>query len=259
MKKKLRLISWNVNGIRAAAKRGFLEWFSGESPDILCLQETKANPDQLDESLTSPPGYRVYWNHGERKGYAGVATFVKETPQSVWYDFGPRDFDLEGRVIITEYPAFTLINIYFPNGKKNQERLDYKMKFYDIFLDYADGLRKQGRKLIVCGDYNTAHREIDIARPKENAKVSGFLPEERAWLDKYAAHGYVDVFRKFHPETVRYTYWDVKTRARERNVGWRIDYFFVSEDLTDAVEDAFIMTGVPGSDHCPLGITLKTD
>jgi exodeoxyribonuclease-3 len=254
-----KLFCWNVNGIRAIKNKGFLEWLQKESPDILCVQETKAQPDQLDADLKEPPGYQTYWAYPERKGYSGVALFTKESPKSVKYDFGESGIAIEGRVIIAEYPGFTLFNIYYPNGKQGQERLDYKMKFYDVFLEYADALKKQGKKLIICGDVNTAHKEIDLARPKENSKVSGFLPIERAWIDKFIAHGYVDTFRIFNQEPNQYTWWDLKSGARARNVGWRIDYFFVSETLLPSVTNAFIMPDVMGSDHCPIGITLKTD
>jgi len=257
--KETKLLCWNVNGIRAVRNKGFLDWLSGESPDILALQETKALPEQLDADLLEPAGYRTYWNYPERKGYSGTAVFTKDEPLRVWYDFGTSDLDLEGRVIVAEYPGFTLFNVYFPNGKKDRERLDYKMAFYDVFLDYADSLKNAGKKLVICGDVNTAHREIDLARPKENSKVSGFLPIEREWIDKLLSHGYADTFRRFNAEPDQYTWWDMKSRARERNVGWRIDYFFVSEDLLPSVKSAFIMPDVTGSDHCPIGIVLETD
>ncbi len=256
--KEVKLLCWNVNGIRSVKGKGFLEWLKRESPDILCLQETKAHPDQLDNDLKEPEGYHTYWSAPERKGYGGVATFSREKPVSVRYDFGAAGLDIEGRVIGTEYPEFTLLNIYFPNGKKDTIRLKYKMDFYEVYLKYADSLKARGKKLVTCGDFNTAHQEIDIARPKENAKVSGFLPEERAWLDKFVAHGYVDTFRHFNKQPDQYSWWDLKTRARERNVGWRIDYFFVSENLLPSVSRAFIMPEVMGSDHCPVGIILKT-
>jgi exodeoxyribonuclease-3 len=257
--KEKRLLSWNVNGIRAVKGKGFLDWLRKEAPDILCLQETKARPDQLDEDLKEPPGYHTWWNYPERKGYSGVAIFAKEEPNDIRYDFGGSGLELEGRVIIAEYSGFTLMNIYFPNGKSGPERLQYKINFYDAFLQYADTLKSSGKSLVICGDVNTAHKEIDLARPKENSKVSGFLPEERAWIDKFVAHGYTDTFRHFNQEPDQYTWWDLKSRARERNVGWRIDYFFVSEDLLPSVTGAFIMPDVMGSDHCPIGITLKTD
>ena len=256
--KETKLLSWNVNGIRAVRGKGFLEWLYGESPDILCLQETKAHPEQLDKDLQEPRGYYVYWNHPERKGYSSVATFTKEKPLRVQNGFGVTEFDLEGRTLITEYPEFVLCNIYFPNGKKDESRLRYKMGFYDAFLQFAEAVKAEGKKLVICGDVNTAHKEIDLARPKENEKFSGFLPEERAWIDKLIAHGYVDTFRHFNKEPDQYTWWDFKSRARERNVGWRIDYFFVTENLLPAVTKAFIMPEVMGSDHCPIGIMLET-
>jgi len=257
--KETKILCWNVNGIRAVKGKGFLEWMSGESPDILCLQETKAQPEQLDKDLLEPEGYHVYWNYPERKGYSGVATFTREKPRLVQYDFSNADFDLEGRVLRTEYPEFILFNIYFPNGKKDETRLRYKMDFYDAFLQFADSLKVKGKKLVICGDFNTAHKEIDLARPKENEKMSGFLPMERAWLDKFVSHGYVDTFRHFNREPNQYSYWDIKSGARARNVGWRIDYFFVSENLLPSVVKAFILPEVIGSDHCPVGIILKTD
>jgi exodeoxyribonuclease III len=251
-----RLLCWNVNGVRAIKNKGFFDWLRKESPDVLCLQETKANPDQLEDDFNRPKGHTTYWAYPERKGYGGVAVFTKEKPQEVRYNFSSA-FDVEGRVIIAKYSTFTLFNIYFPNGKSSPERLKYKMEFYDEFLTYIDSLKAAGEKIIVCGDVNTAHKEIDIARPKENSKSSGFLPEERAWMDKFVSHGYVDTFRRFHRESDQYTYWDIKTGARARNVGWRIDYFFISDNLLPALSSAFIQKDVLGSDHCPIGITLK--
>jgi exodeoxyribonuclease-3 len=187
-----------------------------------------------------------------------VATFTKDEPADVRYDFGRSGLDLEGRVIIAEYPGYTLFDIYFPNGGAENRRVPYKMDFYDAFLKYADSRKAEGKKLVICGDVNTAHKEIDLARPKENVKKTGFLPEERAWMDKFVGHGYVDTFRHFNKEPNQYSYWDIKTGARARNVGWRIDYFFVSENLLPAVRKAFIMPEVMGSDHCPVGIILET-
>jgi len=251
------ILSWNVNGIRAAGRKGFLEWLHSESPDILCVQETKAHPEQLDDNLLQPRGYHAYWNYPEARGYSGVATFTKEEPLSIKNGFGIEEFDVEARTIITKFPEFILFNVYFPNGKKDEARLKYKLKFHDEFLDYTDSLKAQGKKCIICGDYNTAHKEIDIARPKENENKSGFLPVERGWMDKLVAHGYVDTFRHFNKEPHQYTWWDLKTGARERNVGWRIDYFFVTENLLPSVTGAFIMPEVMGSDHCPIGIVLR--
>lgn len=252
--KIIRMISWNVNGLRALLKKGFLDWVRKEKPDILCLQETKASPDQLPGEVTAMAGYEVNFASAEKKGYSGVATFCREKPVSVEAGFGIKKFDGEGRILITDHGGFLLYNIYFPNGKASSERLAYKMGFYDAFLDHAQTMRKRGRHIVVCGDVNTAHREIDLARPRENENVSGFLPRERAWIDKLLESGYVDTFRMFDREPGRYTWWDLKSRARDRNVGWRIDYFFVDSDFAPSVKAAFIMADVMGSDHCPIGI-----
>jgi exodeoxyribonuclease-3 len=253
----MKILSWNVNGIRAADKKGLYTWFQREKPDILCLQEIKAQPEQLPPHLRNTPGYDVYLNSAERKGYSGVATFSNTKPIDVKKGFGIEKFDIEGRTLITEYPGFVLFNIYFPNGKKNQERLDYKLDFYDTFLAVADNLKAKGKNIVVCGDFNTAHKEIDLAHPKENSKISGFLPIERAWIDTFVDHGYVDTFRYFNHEPEQYSWWDMKSRARERNVGWRIDYFFVNKEFIKNVKKAFIMQEVMGSDHCPVGIEVE--
>lgn len=253
----MRLLSWNVNGIRAADKKGLFEWIKKESPDILCLQEIKALPEQAPNHLKNLPGYNVYWNSAERKGYSGVVTFTKEKPIDFKKGFGIEKFDLEGRTLIIEFPLFVLFNIYFPNGKKNQERLDYKLDFYDTFLAYTDNLKAKGKNIVICGDFNTAHKEIDLTRPKENEKISGFLPIERAWIDTFIDHDYIDTFRHFNKGPGQYSWWDLKSRARERNVGWRIDYFFVNKKFMSHVKKAFILQNVMGSDHCPIGIEVK--
>ncbi len=253
----LHLLSWNVNGIRAMEKRGFVEWLNEVSPDVLCLQETKAQPNQLSASLHSPDGYHVYWNHPERKGYSGVALFSREEPLQVQAGFGIDQFDTEGRVLVARYPAFLLFNVYFPNGKMSDERLQYKLRFYDAFLAHLTALRSRGERIVICGDYNTAHKEVDLTHPKTNANVSGFLPEEREWMDRLTGAGFVDTFRLFESEGGHYTWWDLRTRARERNVGWRLDYFFVSDDLVASVAEASIMSEVTGSDHCPVSLTLN--
>ncbi len=254
--RKINILSWNVNGLRAVQRKGFFDWLAAEQPDILCLQETKVGEEQLSLELSQPDGYLTYFNPAERKGYSGVAVYSKKKPRDLWKGFGIERFDHEGRTLVLDYGSFVLFNIYFPNGKMSAERLRYKMEFYNAFLECADGFRKQGRGVVVCGDFNTAHREIDLAHPKENSKFSGFLPRERAWMDKFVAHGYLDTFRIFTQEPGHYSYWDIKTASRERNVGWRIDYFFVSEDLRNRVKAAFIMAEVMGSDHCPVGIEL---
>jgi exodeoxyribonuclease-3 len=253
----MRLVCWNVNGIRAAYRKGLLDWIHKDSPDILCLQETKASCDQLPKDLLDIPGYESYFTSAEgRSGYAGVALYSKIRPDKVDCGIGIERFDVEGRTMIAHYPDFVLCNIYFPNGKASPERLSYKMEYYEEFLRYVNGIRAKGRPVVICGDINTAHKEIDIARPKDNLKRSGFLPEEREWMDRLVASGFVDTFREQHPDEVKWSWWDQKTRARERNVGWRIDYFFVSTDIMPRISSSFIENEVTGSDHCPVGIVL---
>lgn len=254
----MKLLSWNVNGIRAVHKKGFLDWLQNENPDILCLQETKAHPEQLTDELLNVNGYKSYFSSSiVKKGYSGVAIYSKQEPINVEHGFGIKKFDDEGRIVIAEYKEFVLMNIYYPNGKASDERLKYKMDFYDAFLTYSNKLVKKGKKLVICGDVNTAHKEIDIARPKENENVSGFLKIERDWMDKFIGDGYVDTFRVFNQEPDQYTWWDLVTRARERNVGWRIDYFFISENFKKNLANAVILPDVMGSDHCPIGIEIN--
>jgi len=255
----MKIVSWNVNGIRALYKKGDWNWLVEESPDIFCLQETKAHPDQLSGDLKKPRGYWSYFDHSKlKKGYSGVAIYSKKEPEKVEEGMGVPEFDQEGRLLAAYYKDFVLLNVYFPNGGGGPDRLKYKLKFYDIFLKYIEKLRKGGRKVIFCGDVNTAHNEIDLARPKANEKNTGFLPEERAWLDKVIKKGYVDIWRELNPEKKdSYTYWDMKTFARERNVGWRIDYFFISPDLREKVKSATIEEDVLGSDHCPITLEIK--
>ncbi len=252
----MRLLSWNVNGIRALQRKGFPEWLAKEHPCVLCLQETKAHTDQLSQPLLEPEGYNAYWDYPERKGYSGVALYSVIAPEDVSRGFGVARFDAEGRVLVARFPQFTLFNVYFPNGKMGPDRLQYKLEFYDAFLEHLLHKRATAESIVICGDFNTAHQEIDLARPKQNQKVSGFLPEERAWMDRLVNNGFVDAFRLFNGEPGHYTWWDFKTGARERNVGWRLDYFFVSSDLVDSVIDATILKDVTGSDHCPVSLTL---
>lgn len=254
---KIKLVSWNVNGIRSVSKKGFFEWLNKEKPDVLGLQETKISKEHLTPDLLAPKGYRSYFSHAEKKGYSGVALYVREEPVSVTEGLGIAHFDSEGRVLQADYGDFVLMNIYYPNGKASPERLAYKMSFYNAFLEYANKLRKKKKKLIVCGDYNTAHKEIDLARPKANQKISGFLPEERAWMDKFVEAGYSDTFRLFNEKPENYTWWDVISGARARNVGWRIDYFFTSNDLEKSLAGATIESHVMGSDHCPVTLTIS--
>jgi exodeoxyribonuclease III len=256
---KLRLLSWNVNGLRAIAKKGLVDWMRKDVPDVLCLQETKVSLDQVPPEIRSIPGYHTHFGSSARKGRDGVALFSRVLAKSIKSSLEIPGLDDEGRAIAADFGSFLLYNVYFPNGKASSERLAYKLRFYDQFLEHIKALRSQGERIVICGDVNTAHKEIDLARPKANLKISGFLPEERAWIDRLIESGFVDTFRLFHPEGENYSYWDMKSRARDRNVGWRIDYFFVSENLRDAIQSAFILKDVMGADHCPVGIELNVD
>lgn len=251
------LVSWNINGLRAAVKKGFLDLLLEKKFDAVCIQETKASPDKLQREVKNIPGYYNYFVSAEKNGYSGVGVFSKKKPMNVETGMGIEKFDREGRFVRIDYDDFTLMNIYFPNGKAFQERLDYKMAFYDSFFDYANVLKSEGKKLVICGDVNTAHKEIDLARPRENETISGFLPEERAWMDRFFAAGYIDTFRIFNTDYGIYSWWSMRTRARERNVGWRLDYFFVSENIRDNVISAPIYSEIIGSDHCPVGLELE--
>lgn len=255
----MNIISWNVNGIRAWHKKGKLEWLIKESPDMFCIQETKAEFEQLAEELRNIPGYYAYFDHSKgRKGYSGVAIYTKIKPTKVDYGVNVEDLDQEGRFLALHFDNFVLINTYFPNGGGGPIRLEFKLKYYEAFLKYVDNLVKKGKSVVFCGDVNTAHKEIDLARPKENIMNTGFLPIERAWIDKVVEHGFIDTFRLMNGDIKdKYTYWDMKTFARERNVGWRIDYFFVDKNLKDKVISSTILDDVIGSDHCPIKLILN--
>jgi exodeoxyribonuclease-3 len=253
----MRLLSWNVNGIRAVIGKGFWDWLRADAPDLLCLQETRIPTDQLTEEMLQPPDYHSYWVSAERKGYSGVATLARIEPAAVRAGLGQSRHDVEGRVLITEFPGFTLINAYFPSGQRGHERVAYKLEFYDALLDHCRGLQAEGHRLIVCGDFNTAHHPIDLARPAQNKKTSGFLPEEREALSRWLESGFVDSFRALHPDQVAYSWWTYRLDARARNIGWRLDYFLVEEALMPFVEDARILDDVTGSDHCPVELRLR--
>ena len=263
----MKIIAWNVNGIRANIKKGGFDWLLNQNADIFCLQETKAHPEQLTPETITPHGYTSYFDHSKgRKGYSGVAIYVKSSikVEKVEYGFGIEELDQEGRQITLFFKGsgdksakWAFINTYFPNGGGGPERLAYKLKYYDAFLAYIQKIRKAGYSVIFTGDVNTAHTEIDLARPKENMENTGFLPIERAWIDKVIAAGYVDTFRNQNPKKIgAYSYWDMKTFARERNVGWRIDYFFVSDELIPKIKKADILADVLGSDHCPIFLNV---
>ena len=251
-----KLISWNVNGLRAAEKKGFLDFIAREQADIFCLQEVKAIEGQLPPTLREVPGYTFYIHSAERKGYSGTAIYTRREPLSVTHGFGVPGFDNEGRTQIADFGDFVLYNIYYPNGTANGDRLKFKLDFYEVFHQHALDQFASGKSIIVCGDFNTAHKEIDLARPKESATVSGFLPEERAFLDRFVASGFVDTFRQFESGGGFYSWWDMKSRARDRNVGWRLDYFFVSPDLVPKLKGASLMMDQMGSDHCPVVLEI---
>ncbi len=254
----MKIYSWNVNGIRAVLKKGFLSWMEKTEADIVCLQETKASPDQLSFDLTQIADYQSYFAWAEKKGYSGVVTYSKKEPQKVQIGLLEDKFDREGRTVITYYKNFVLFNIYFPNGKASPERLAYKMAYYDFLLNYLKELLKTEKNIVICGDVNTAHQAIDLARPKENEQISGFLKEERAWIDQLLELGFIDTFRHLNQETSnRYTWWSQRSGARARNVGWRIDYFFISQNLLPHLRQAEIHEQVMGSDHCPISIELE--
>jgi len=259
-KKTFKLISWNVNGLRAVMQKDFLGSFRKLDADVVAIQEIKLQQAQLDDKMARIAGYESMWSHCEvKKGYSGVGAYTREAPVNARSGFGEARFDTEGRVIEMDFGGFLFFNVYFPNGQMSEERLQYKLDFYEKFFEYTDACRRRGRSIVICGDYNTAHNEIDLANPKANENNSGFLRIERDWLDRIVKRGYVDTFRHFHPDAVKYSWWTYRFKARERNIGWRIDYFFVSTDLIEngGVKDAFIDNDIFGSDHCPIGLIVE--
>lgn len=251
----MKLISWNVNGLRACVGKNFMEDFEKLDADIFCLQETKLQEGQIDLNL---PGYHQYWNYAEKKGYSGTAVFTRSEPLSVSYGIGVEEHDHEGRVITLEFDDFYLVTVYTPNSQDGLARLDYRMKWEDDFLHYIQALDEK-KPVIYCGDLNVAHKEIDLKNPKTNRKNAGFTDEERAKMTHVLESGFVDTFRYFYPDQEGvYSWWSYRFRAREKNAGWRIDYFIVSERLTGRLEDARILTEILGSDHCPIELLLKS-
>lgn len=251
-----RILSWNVNGLRALLKKDALRAVLDLGPDLLCLQEIKARPEQIPAEQRDLAGYHAIWNPAQRPGYSGVVTFARQQPFEIQMGMGTPRFDVEGRVIRTRHPGFLLYNIYFPNGQRGQERVAYKLDFYALLLEQCDALHAAGEQIILTGDFNTAHQPIDLKNPTENETTSGFLPEERAWVQKFLEHGFVDVYRLLYPDRVQYTWWTYRFAARQRGIGWRIDYFLVSESLVPRVRDAVIHEDIPGSDHCPVELIL---
>ena len=258
--KKMTLISWNVNGLRAAMKKNFLESLITLDADVVALQETKLQEPQLTEEMHSISGYKSFWSCAtSKKGYSGVGAYTRISPHSVNVRLDRPEFDAEGRMIEMDFGDFVFFNVYFPNGQMSAERLQFKLDFYDAFFNHTDQLKREGRSLVIAGDYNTAHNEIDLKNPKANEKTSGFLRVERDWLDRIVDRGYVDTYRYLYPDTVKYSWWTYRFKARERNIGWRIDYFFVTRDLIESgrVKEAFIDNNIYGSDHCPIGLVLE--
>jgi exodeoxyribonuclease-3 len=254
----MKILSWNVNGLRAVLSKAALADVKNLLPDILCLQEIKARQDQLtDEQAKEFSDFQGYWNPAERPGYSGVASFCKETPDLLDFSLGEERFDVEGRSIRMDYGNLVLFNLYVPNGQRDQDRLNYKLDFYARLLEICDDLHSEGKQIIIFGDMNTAHRPIDLRNPKQNEKTSGFLPEERAWIDNFLDHEFVDIYREIYPERVQYTWWTYRVNARQRNIGWRLDYFLVSKDLVGKVVDAKIYEELMGSDHCPIGLEIE--
>ncbi len=253
----MKITTWNVNGFRAVLRKEALNWVPDLGSDVLCFQETKLQRDQITDEQATITGYDSVWHSAERKGYSGVVNFFKPKPISTEKGIGIREFDIEGRVIRMQFEDFYLYNIYFPNGGQENKRVPYKLSFYEELLKICEGLHQNGKKIIITGDFNTAHNEIDLKNPKSNKKNTGFLPEERRWVDKYLEHGFVDAFRTLYPTREEYTWWTYRFNARKNNAGWRLDYFLVSEPLMDRVTDVIIHGDIMGSDHCPVSLILK--
>ncbi|MFC1922525.1 exodeoxyribonuclease III [Chloroflexota bacterium] len=254
----MKIISWNVNGLRALLSKSALNDVKKHNPEVLCLQEIKVKQEQLsDEQVGEFTGYYDFWNSAQRPGYSGVATFSQELPDFNTASLGDERFDVEGRAMRTDFEGITLFNIYVPNGQRDQTRLEYKLDFYASLLEICDDLHDAGKQIIICGDINTAHQPIDLRNPKQNEKTSGFLPEERAWIDKYLEHEFIDIYREIYGERVQYTWWTYRVNARQRNIGWRLDYFLISKDLIDNVKDVIIYDEIEGSDHCPIGLDIR--
>jgi len=258
----MKIVTWNVNGLRAAARKGALDWIRGQEADAICLQEIKTRPEQLDpEQAAALAGFNAYWNPAQRPGYSGVLTLTSRPPLEARLGLGIPEFDGEGRVVVTRHAyregSLLLFNIYFPNGQRDHGRLTFKLDFYSRLLELSDALHAAGEQIVICGDFNTAHCEIDLRNPKANANTSGFLPVEREWISRYLEHGFVDAYRALYPDRVEYTWWTYRMGARERNIGWRLDYYLVSAGLMPCVRDVVICADVLGSDHCPVTLYLN--
>jgi exodeoxyribonuclease III len=255
----LKIISYNVNGIRAALNKGFAEWMSKESPDVLCMQETKAQPEQIDTLVFEHLGYKSFVNSAEKKGYSGVAVFSKVEPDKITTGIGIEKFDIEGRVLRADFGDLTVISVYIPSGTTGGPRQEYKMEFLDAFSNYITELRKKRPKLVISGDYNICHKPIDINHPERHKKSSGFLPEEREWFDKFIETGLIDTFREYNHEPNQYSWWSYRANSREKNLGWRIDYHIITEELKQNLTNASILQDVVHSDHCPISIEISSN
>ncbi len=256
----MKITTWNVNGFRAILKKNFKDVFQSINPDILCIQETKARLDQIDEADYQIDGYQMVWNAAARPGYSGVATYYNNscTIENTDFGIGDEEFDVEGRTIKFNVQDVVLYNIYFPNGQRGQDRVDFKLRFYERLLENCVLMHKTGKQIIITGDFNTAHKEIDLANPKENSKTSGFLPEEREWVTKFLNTGFKDAYRELYPEKIQYTWWTYRFNARLRNIGWRLDYYLVSDPLLTRVKDVIVHDEIMGSDHCPVTLLFES-
>ncbi|MGD9092825.1 MAG: exodeoxyribonuclease III [Anaerolineales bacterium] len=255
----MKIISWNVNGLRANIRNNGVDWIISQNPDVICLQEIRARPDQLKPDLRDIfDQYKLYWNPAERPGYSGVAIFTAVRPKEIRYGIGDNKLDGEGRLIMSRFEDFWLLNIYAPNGRRDHSRVKFKLDFYAKLLKLCDKLHHEGEKVVLCGDLNTAHKEIDLKKPKSNLNTSGFLPEERAWIERFLDHGLVDIYRNMFPDGEKYTWWTYRYTARGRNIGWRLDYFFVSLSLVSQIQDTSIDDDVMGSDHCPITLIIDS-
>lgn len=256
----MKLVTWNVNGLRAIEKKGFASWFRAVDADLVCLQEIKATPDQLSEFMRAPDGYQAFFEPAQKPGYSGVVTYARLAPRKVWRGMGWEDIDREGRILVTEFAHFTLVNAYMPHARRDLSRKDFKLAFCERFLDWVQRLQAEGHRLVICGDVNVSHTELDLTHAKTNRGNAGFLPEERQWFDALLALGLRDVFRDRHPgEAGHHTWWSNRKGVREKNVGWRIDYFLVAETLASAVRGSGHQAQVLGSDHCPVWLELEVE
>ncbi len=254
----MELVSWNVNGVRSIYKKNFLKWFLQTNADLVCMQEVKCHPEQVaEEEFLHPGGFHSFWHPAEKPGYSGLVVYSRTEPLAVTAGLGLPEFDSEGRVLSLEFKDFTLVNAYFPNSQREHTRLPYKLRFCAAIFAHLEALRAQGKNVLICGDFNIAHKEIDLKNPKSNQNNAGFLPQERAWLDDFIKSGYTDTFRQFEPGPGHYTWWSYRPGVREKNIGWRLDYFFSNQEFSDRLQSAAHLSTVMGSDHCPVFLKLR--